>query len=615
MKKVCLLLGISVFFLISGVEADSTVQISISGNSSENMEIQYLFGDFIRKDVVIDGKTFAEIRLGNESLKKITGSPALPDVSRSLIIPDDSRMEVSVDDSSSYLIKNIDVLPSKGFISRTIDPATVPYSFGTVYKDNSFFPEKLAVLGKPYILRDYRAAVVTVNPFQYNPIQHTLRVYTSMKITVKAVGRGEVNVLSRRSDDGKKVREFQNIYRSHFINYSSENRYSPLDENGEMLIICHDPWIGSLTSFTAHKNSLGIGTRVVGVSTIGNTSTAIKAYIQTIYDDPGTDLAFVLLVGDSDQVASPTYSSGASDPSYSKLAGNDDYPDILVGRFSAENLGELETQLNRTIAYETTAKAGQDWFKKGTGIGSDEGTGDDNEWDWEHIRNIRTDLLNNNYTLVDELYGGSQGGADAPGHPSPADIAQAFNDGRGIVNYCGHGSADSWGWSSAPGWDVFTSTNVDNLTNPGKLPFIVSVACVNGYFRNYTCFAEHWMRATDNGEPAGAIGIYASSINQSWDPPMSAQDEIVDRFVDNSYETLGALCFAGSCQMMDEYGSGGVSMFNTWHLFGDPSLSIVDRTVIQTPTISIWGLLLLVVICSMILRRTIIHHKSARENP
>ena len=46
-----------------------------------------------------------------------------------------------------------------------------------------------------------------------------------------------------------------------------------------------------------------------------------KAYIQDFYDT--TDLEFVLLVGDAAQVATPTASGGASDPSYAKVAGAD----------------------------------------------------------------------------------------------------------------------------------------------------------------------------------------------------------------------------------------------------------------------------------------------------
>ncbi|GAG31482.1 unnamed protein product, partial [marine sediment metagenome] len=248
----------------------------------------------------------------------------------------------------------------------------------------------------------------------------------------------------------------------------------------------------------------------------GNNCTSIKNYIQGVYDS-ATDLAFVLLVGDYTQVATCTASDGASDPTYSKLAGGDDYPDIMVGRFSAETEADVNTQVERTIEYETTPATTQDWFWRGTGIGSAGGPGDDGEYDWEHIRNIRTDLLAYGYTQVDELYEEDQGGGDAPDNPTAGDVSTVLNAGRGIVNYCGHGSPTSWGTTG------FSNDDIDGLTNDNMLPFIFDVACVNGQFNGYTCFAEAWMRATNGTEPTGAIGVYASSINQSWAPPMEAQ--------------------------------------------------------------------------------------------
>ena len=63
------------------------------------------------------------------------------------------------------------------------------------------------------------------------------------------------------------------------------------------------------------------------------------------------------------------------------------------------------------------------------------------------------------------------------------------------------------------------------------LPFILSVACNNGTFTNGTCFGEAWLRATNGGQPTGAIATYMSYISQSWDPPMCGQDEVVDLLV------------------------------------------------------------------------------------
>ena len=135
---------------------------------------------------------------------------------------------------------------------------------------------------------------------------------------------------------------------------------------------------------------------------------------------------------------------------------------------------------------------------------------------------------------------------------------------------------DAWSTSG------FGSANVLALANQDKLPFVLSVACVNGDFNHGTCFGETWLRATSGGAPIGAVGAYMSSINQSWDPPMAGQDEANALLVSESDFSYGALCFAGSGKMMDVYGAAGVEMFNTWILFGDPSVRVYG--VAQPPS-------------------------------
>ena len=168
-------------------------------------------------------------------------------------------------------------------------------------------------------------------------------------------------------------------------------------------------------------------------------------------------------------------------------------------------------------------------------------------------------MCSSDLTSVDEIY---DPGATA------AQVAAAVNAGRGFVNYCGHGSETSW---STTGFSV---SDVNALTNDNMLPFIVSVACVNGAFAGRTCFGESWLRALNGSEPTGAIGIYASSVNQYWDPPMTAQDECTDLLVAEACRSFGALCYSGSCKMIDVHGTAGEDMFDTWHIFGDPSVEI-----------------------------------------
>ncbi|MBE0640536.1 MAG: agmatine deiminase, partial [Bacteroidales bacterium] len=389
---------------------------------------------------------------------------------------------------------------------------------------------------------------------------------------VYPTGQPGYNTLPAAAPQGLS-REYREIYRTHFLNYS-ESKYTPVSDQGRMLVISHGPFMSEMLPFVEWKNQSGIPTEMVNVSTIGTTSTAIKNFISTYYASNG--LTFVLLVGDALQVPTMVLTSGHSDNAYGYISGNDHYPEVFVGRFSAETTADVETQVRRTIAYERDANMGQTFYSNSIGIASNEGPGDDNELDYQHIRNMQTDLLGYTYSGNLEYFEGSQGGNDAAGNPSAAQVATGINSGAGVILYTGHGSNTSWGTSG------FSNTNVNALTNGGMLPFIWSVACVNGNFVGNTCFAEAWMRARDLEQPKGAVAVLMSTINQSWNPPMEGQDEMVDilveSYVNNIKRTFGGLSMNGCMKMNDTYGSGGDEMTDTWNLFGDPSLMVRTDT-------------------------------------
>ena len=170
--------------------------------------------------------------------------------------------------------------------------------------------------------------------------------------------------------------------------------------------------------------------------------------------------------------------------------------------------------VNRTIVYEMNPDSEGTWYKKGAGFASNQGPGDDGEYDNEHLDNIRDLLMAYTYDEIDQVY-------DPNG--TVADGEVAINNGRSIINYTGHGSNGSWG-NGCP----MNQTDVHNLENMGMYPFIWSVACVNGEFHQGTCYAETWLRATneDDGTPTGAIAVLMSTVNQGWNPPIEGQDEM-----------------------------------------------------------------------------------------
>ncbi len=527
--------------VIDGTWGDSRLECTIAGFDSE--------------ELVIGGETCHAITLAGAPRFQTAGAPALPHLTASIVIPDRGGSVLEILELEYTDFPGLTPEPSKGIITRDTDPATVPYTFGPAYQDQPF-PSAPALLDAPYILRDFRGQVVHFQPFLWLPQANILRVFHRIQVAVRAQERSGANEIIRTALPATVDGEFHQVYRRHFINFETNERYTPLDEVGDLLIITHGNYWETMHPLLEWKLQKGIPSQMVDIAEIGYSATQVFNYVQEIYDNQG--LTFLLLVGDAEDIPSLTANGGASDPSYSLLAGSDNYPDIFVGRFSGETPDQVATMVERTVEYERDA-ATATWYHKGMGVASNQGPGDDGEYDNEHVDNIRLDLLAYTYTEVDQIY-------DPDGTAQM--VSDGLNDGRSIINYCGHGSTTSWGSTG------FNINNINALVNIDMLPFIQSVACVNGQFVGGTCFAEAWLRATDAGQPTGAISMYASTISQSWSPPMSAQDEIVDLLVQDLKHTYGGLCFNGSMQMMDDYGGDGVEEFLAWTIFGDPTLLV-----------------------------------------
>jgi hypothetical protein len=538
-----------------------------SSNDYSLTTIHFEVADFNFKNVNTQNGIKQIIQAAGATPILKAGFPDLPKFSKSVIVPDLAQMEVEILTDQYIDYQNINIAPSLGNLSRINIPNDNNRVQGAVYSQNEFYPSQISILRNPYILNDFRAAVLVVQPFQYNPVTHVLRVHTSISIKIKQNSLAAINPFNRIKPTHL-TNENAKMYTRHFLNYSN-SRYTPISEDGEMLIIAHGPFMNAMQPFVKWKNEKGIKTVMVNVSNVGNNAASIKNYITSYYQNH--PLSYVILVGDIAQIASPTLSGGKSDPSYGYIIGEDAYPEIIIGRISAETEEHVTTQVQKFIQYEKNPIQ-VSHFTKTMGVASNEGPGDDDEMDWEHIRNIQGKLLNYSYTDRFEFYDGDQGEQDLNGDPNAANIEIALNNGVGIINYCGHGSCTSWGSSG------FNTADINLLNNTNKLPFIWSVACVNGEFDNGTCYGEAWLRAKNNGNLTGAVGAFMSSINQSWNPPMAAQDEMVDvltqTIADVNTRTFGGISISGCLKMNDEYGAAGDEMTNTWHIFGDPTLMV-----------------------------------------
>ncbi|MEI7661653.1 MAG: C25 family cysteine peptidase [Bacteroidota bacterium] len=545
----------------------------------EHSVVRFTLDGFNLREVQTPAGPAFVVELPKSTPVQEAGAPDLPKMTVSLVIPDQAGMEVRVISSAFRDYPGMAIAPSKGVIMRDVDPSTVPFQYAGCYSTDKFFPGNLASTREPYIIRNLRGQTVIAYPFQYNPVTKILRVYYDMTVELFKTNENGINPIQTNTTGKKVPQGFLPVFRHQFANLSALS-YTPLAEYGNLLVICYGPFMNAMRPYVAWKQAEGYRTEMISKDSAGNTAAAIKSFIANYYATKG--LTHVLLVGDSPQIPTNTGNGlgGPSDNAYGYLAGNDHYADVFVGRFSAETEEQVQTQVQRTLDYEENPQfLTDDWYTTVIGIGSDQGPGDDNEMDFEHIRNQQTKLLAYTYTSNPELFDGSQGGNDAPGNPTPAMVSTEVNNGAGLILYTGHGSNTSWGTSG------FSNTNVNQLTNAGKLPFIWSVACVNGNFTAGTCFAEAWLRASQNGQPTGALAFLGSTINQSWNSPMEGQDAMTDILVEtdstNIKRTFAGLSINGCMEMIDAYGTDGSNMADTWTIFGDPTIMV--RTALPQP--------------------------------
>lgn len=550
-------------------QSPSEPRITTSGNINTSTEISVEVPGFYMQEVSFEGKNFKLPQISGGHSLFIQGSPDLQKLSYTVQLPAIGNIQVTVTSSQYIDYADIDIIPSSGDLARDINDQ--PLKKNNSYSVDAFFPGNLFELHQPYLVRNARAQALQVFPFQYNPVTRVLRVYSEITLTIINSGQDGDNQLK---DEDYRIKPIEGIKVNSINHQASALKSGELaSERGSMLIICPENFKKAIEPLAEWRKQTGIATEVIIAGQFAN-SEAIYNFVKNYYYTKG-NLAYLLLVGDAAQVPAYQYSYGASDNYYSYLAGNDHYPDILVGRFSAETVKDVETQVNRTLQYEKNPVTEASWLTTASGIGSTLNPGDDGESDFQHIRNLLKTLRATSYTHYNEFYDGSQGEGDADGNPSATDIAAKINQGTGLIFYAGHGSPNLMGTGS------ITKTVVENLSNNGKLPLIWSAACENGNFTDKYCIAEAWLRATNsNGQPTGALAAVMASGTQTSYPPMEAQDMIAEILSNPQEElsTMGSISIKGMMSMNDIYGTAGYTTTDTWILFGDPSLRVRTAT-------------------------------------
>jgi hypothetical protein len=454
---------------------------------------------------------------------------------------------------------------------------------GSASSEDEWFPSMPVTIGDPVIMRHTRFSQVAVSSFLYNKERTKIRLLKNVYIELE-LANSEIN---RKQDRGaQNGSSFDRLATAGITGHSP----SRTEMRGSYLFICPDNEIvvNTLGYLKEWKQKLGFEAEIVTLSETGETNSQIKDYLQNAYDTWEVPPEFVVLVGDvNGNIQLPSwYIAGymspycVTDHPYTLLEGDDYFPDIMIGRFSVQNLSQLQTIVSKVINYESAPVESNDWTRRAIMLSYVIDVGNYAMYSQrETVMAVREKLLDFTYTEVDTFISPWQTGA--------SNLINHINSGYSFINYRGAGSPVYW---SGGYGHMFTLWNIGELGNGFMLPMVTSIVCGGGDFAygNYdTSFGEEWLAAGSPANPRGAIGFIGPSELDTKTPFNNCLDlGIYQGITQEGIFGCAAMMLRGKMELYNNYpgchqmdGSNDaldsdMFYFYVYNLLGDPGLKI-----------------------------------------
>ncbi len=503
--------------------------------------------------------TFSEISVPASGRTTEEGKPLLPVVREFVEIPEGASAEVIVRNYQREEIRlDFPVYPLQPPIPKT-GPTPSWTKDETFYKEDVFFPEKLASLSSFGYIRAHRICVLEVYPIRYDPQRGIIEYYPYIELEIKTAG-GDIE---KTFDNLRKWYSlpFEKRLSDLVINFRYYSVDAPPLPIG-YLIIVPDEWYNNIMPLAQWRLRKGYKTKVAKLSEVGGGGAdVVRNYIVNAYNNWPVRPTYVLLVGDVDRIGYFTGQGSGNPPTdlnFSLMTSGDYFPDIDVSRASVANSAQLDSFVQKVIKYEKNEWiTTREWLKKSYFIASSDG-GNHQVAESTHKYCMR---LQRRYGVIcDSLFLYYNSGTPVP---------EAINGGRAWVTYSGHGNYDRWADNN------FTSDNVRALVNVDKVPFVGTYACYSGGFHSSSypeCFSETWIRIGLRG----AIGHYASSVTSYWVEDDTFQRRVFDAAMDSNFFWAMGMINKGKLRYFQQMGNNSTTRryFEMYNLMGDGAIDI-----------------------------------------
>ena len=359
----------------------------------------------------------------------------------------------------------------------------------------------------------------------------------------------------------------------------------------DYLAITYNPpqqstWSSALQPLIDHRAAQGLSPMVVDVQWIYDQfgsgliePQAIRRFLAYTFEAwPAPAPQYVLLVGDGtndprrflgnlaqNQTFIPPYLSyvdpwlgeTAADNRYVTLAGQDDLPEMHIGRLPVQSAAQITNLVQKTIAFESTSSDAA-WLNRAIFVA------DDPEplsaGDFHALSEAARSQLPATF-ISPTLYYTSQ--ADLAQFRSA--VVEEINQGALFVSYIGHAGIDVWANES-----LYRATEVAQLANQDRLPIMLPMTCFTGYYHDpvTASLTEHELLHPVGGSVAAwsPTGLGVATGHDY------LQRGLFTAVFDHGMRRLGPATLYGK-QFLAEQGVA-LDLLNTYTVFGDPALLI-----------------------------------------
>jgi hypothetical protein len=341
----------------------------------------------------------------------------------------------------------------------------------------------------------------------------------------------------------------------------------------DLVIISHPTFIPSLAPLISKRQSQGFSVAVVSIDDVYDefsyglhTPQAIRDFMLLATTKWAKAPRYLLLVGDSSYDPRDYQQLGSADFVPTKLVDtefletasddwltdfdNDGIANVATGRLSARTVADANTMVTKIVNF-TPSNAPQTAMLVADTQGS-------YYFDFEQASDQVIPLLPAAMT-VQKVYRRLEP-SDSAAH---TDIINKFNSGLSLVNFSGHGNVNIW-----TGGSIFSTADALALNNGNRLPLVIVMDCLNGYFIEPRLAGEGIAESLLKAPNGGAVAAFASS----GDTIPDGQHEMSQLLYQLLYGSQSIAL--GDATRQAKGATTDIDVRRTWILFGDPTMKI-----------------------------------------